>query len=100
MEQGKAIRYNLQALHDLDKIERYIAGEGYPDTAISYTNRIMEHIKSLNQMPERNTLCKYPAFAKRGFHCAVFENTYIIVYKATSHTIDIKRIIHGKRLNY
>ncbi len=100
MEQDKAIRYNRQALHDIDKIEQYIASEGYPAKAISYTNRIIDRIKTLEQMPERNTRCKFPAFAIRGFHCAVFENTYIIVYRITDQTIDIKRVIHGKRLNY
>ena len=100
MEQIKPIRYNRHALHDIDKIEQYISEQGYPLTAVSYTNRIIEYIKTLKKMPERNTVCKFPAFAKRGFHCAVFEETHIIVYKITPNSINIKRIIHGNRLNY
>ena len=100
MEEAKGIRYNKRALHDIDKIEQYIAQEGFPLTAISYTNRVMEHIRKLKNMPERNALCKYPSFARRNYHCSVFEKTHVIVYKISKHSVDIKRIIHGKRLSY
>jgi addiction module RelE/StbE family toxin len=100
MEQGKAIRYNRQSLKDLDKIEQYISEKGYPETAITFTNRILERISTLKHMPERSALCKFPPFAKRGFRCSIFEANYIIVYKVTSESIDIKRVLHGKRLNY
>jgi plasmid stabilization system protein ParE len=100
MEQIKFIRYNRLALHDLNKIEEYIAEKGYPSTAASYTNRIIDFIKTLKEMPERTALCKYPAFAKRVYRCLVFENTYVIVYRINGQSVDIKRIIHGMRLNY
>lgn len=102
MEERKTItiQYNRKALHDIDQIEQYIAEKGYPDTAISYTDRLMAHARTLTNMPERNTLCKFPAFARKRFHCSVFENTYVIVYFITKTNITIKRVIHGSQLNY
>jgi plasmid stabilization system protein ParE len=102
MEEGNTItiQYNRKALHDIDQIEQYIAEKGYPETAVSYTDRLMAHTRRLTVMPERNTLCKFPEFARKNFHCSVFEKTYVIVYLITKTEITIKRVIHGSRLNY
>lgn len=102
MEEGNiiTIHYNRKALRDIDQIEQYIAEKGFPETAVSYTDRLMAHIRSLTNMPERNTLCKSPEFAIKNFHCSVFEKTYIIVYSITKTHIIVKRVIHGSQLNY
>lgn len=102
MEEGNSItvQYNRKALHDIDQIEQYISEKGYPETAKSYINRLMAHTQTLTNMPQRNTLCKNPEFARKNFHCSVFEETYIIVYSITKTLISVKRVIHGSRLNY
>jgi plasmid stabilization system protein ParE len=102
MEKGNTItiHYNRKALRDIDQIEQYIAEKGYPETAISYTDRLMAHTRTLTNMPERNTLCKFPAFALKKFHCSVFEKTYVVVYFITKRKLTVKRVIHGSLLNY
>jgi plasmid stabilization system protein ParE len=94
------IHYTRKALRDIDQIEQYITEKGYPETAVSYTDRLMAHTRTLTNMPERNTLCKFPEFARKNFHCSVFEKTYIIVYSITTGSIIVKRVIHGSQLNY
>ena len=102
MEEGNTItiHYNRKALRDIDQIEQHISEKGYPATAVSYTDRLMAQARKLTTMPERNTLCKYPEFARKNFHCSIFEKTYIIVYSINKTRIVVKRVIHGSQLNY
>lgn len=88
-------KYAEKSLH---KIVGFIAEEGYPETAIKYILRIQKFINSLTQFPEKFALCKQSQFAKRNFHCAVFENTYIVVYKIKAGGLFIYNVIHGSRL--
>ena len=56
MEEAKGIRYNKRALHGIDKIEQYIAQEGFPLTAISYTVYVyaVRGIGELKNAAQRN----------------------------------------------
>ena len=100
MEQRLPIRYTRKALHDIDLMEQYIAAQGYPETAISYSSRVLTFVENIAFLPHKNTLCKYPPFARRGFYCAAFEKTFIIAYRVRSDVVEIIRIVHGKRLVY
>ena len=80
------------------KIAEYISEEGYPETAISYILRLKKFISFLKVFPEKFALCKQPQFVNRNFQCAIFENTYIIVYKIKTEGLFIYNVIHGARL--
>lgn len=87
------------AENSIRKIANYITEEGYPETAVKYITRMQKFINSLTKFPEKYGLCTQFHFAKRNFLCAVFENTYIIVYKTKPKGLFIYNVIHGARLN-
>ena len=76
----------------------YIRERGYPDAADSYLNRLKDFVYSLCSFPDKYPICKIETFAKRNFHCAIFEKTYIVIYKTTRNKLVIHNVIHGKRL--
>lgn len=79
-------------------IGTYISEKGYPDTADNYLSRLKDFIYSLCSFPNKYPICKINTFSKRSFHCAIFEKTYIVVYKTTHNQLVIYNVIHGKRL--
>ena len=93
------VRFTRRVLGDIDNVERYISQQGYPETAFAYTNLILDFARALSLFPEKYSVCKYPAFMKRGFRCAPFDS-YILVYRINGKVVEALRLIHGKRLNY
>jgi plasmid stabilization system protein ParE len=88
-----------QAQKDLETLYRYIASEGYPETAYQYINRIFVHINQLSLIEfAQFKPCRSKSWQKRGFGCSVFEDKYIIGYKRTTEEIQVMRIIHGSRI--
>ena len=87
-----------KAQNDLNSILEYIVEAGYPETADRYLNRLMDFINSLALYNEKYQLCRNKIFSEAGFRCAIFENTYVLVYKNEKNTLKIIRVIHGKNL--
>jgi len=76
----------------------YISEKGYPETADNYIDRLKAFALGLSVFPDKYPLCRFPHFAKRNLHCAVFENTYTFVYKAAKDKLVVYNVIHGMRL--
>jgi plasmid stabilization system protein ParE len=101
MEVGSpySVFFSERAIQDLDEINNYIAEQGYPDTALAYTDRIYDFCLTLAYFPHKHTLCKRIGFNRFDYRCAAFEKTYYIVFRVEKNqTVVIKRVIHGKRL--
>jgi plasmid stabilization system protein ParE len=90
------IHYSQQARKELFHAQHYIEQAGYPETAAKYGYRLKAFIESLTIQPKRYAPCRHAQFKKHHFHCAVFEETYIIVYKIFKSSIHIQRVLHGK----
>jgi plasmid stabilization system protein ParE len=86
------------AAKSVQKIANYISTQGNPDNALRYILKLQKFINSLVIYPEKVGLCKQVSFAKRNYYCAVFDKTYIIVYKIKGNDIYIYNVIHGSRL--
>lgn len=76
----------------------YIEQQGYPATAEKFTKKLLQFGLSLAHFPDKYPICRQNKFAKRNLHCAIFDNTYIFVYKIVKDKLFIYNIIHGKRL--
>lgn len=87
-----------KAQNDLNSILEYIAEAGYPERALRYLERLMDFINSLALYKEKYQLCRNKIFNEADFRCAVFENTYVLIYKIEQNTLKIIRVIHGKNL--
>ena len=82
----------------IENIGTHIAENGYPDTAEMYVNRLIRFANSLSSLSERYPICRHKYFAINNLRCAVFEKTYIFVYKILGNNLIIYNVIHGNRL--
>ncbi len=92
------IEISRKAENDLIDILNYISEKGYPETALNYVSRMEEFTLSLALYHNKYPLCRYSAFLKANFRCAVFENSYVFIYKVEGTKLRVVRIIHGKNL--
>lgn len=88
----------IKAQKSISEIAEYIENNGFPDTAISFITRIEKFTESLVIFPNKYPICRQQKFAKRSYHCAVFESDYIFVFKVVRKQLIIHNIIHCKRL--
>jgi plasmid stabilization system protein ParE len=56
------ILFTEKANRDLDEITHYIADQGYPETALSYTDRIYAFCKTLSDFPLKHKACQKNGF--------------------------------------
>ncbi|OFY39308.1 MAG: hypothetical protein A2275_13105 [Bacteroidetes bacterium RIFOXYA12_FULL_35_11] len=95
MEKEKfEVVFRPKASDSIDKIVIYIEENGYPETAIKFSNKLYKFAYSLTLFPNKYAVCRHPQFAKRNYHCAVFHKNYIFVYKLVKNHLVIYNIIH------
>jgi len=75
-------------------ISIFIAGKGYPETALKFKDSLYEFAGSLSVFSHKYPICRHPSFARRNLHCAVFHKNYIFVYKMIKTNIVIYTIIN------
>jgi len=83
------------AQQDLNDIVDYLNTLS-PDAAIKYYDRIVEKIGSLAEMPERRPLLKDPQLRLRGYRTLIVDN-YMVFYVVKGDTVQIRRILFGRR---
>ena len=91
--------YTFKARQDLRGIYEYITYTLLaPDAAKKTTNKIMEIIRSLETMPERNPLYKDEPWHSQGMRF-VPAKSYLIFYivNTSADTVSIVRIMYGAR---
>lgn len=98
MEKKEKIIFREVAKQSLRNIAIYIEEKGYPETSEKYIQRMLDFGKSLLPFPNKYPLCRFPKFAKRSLHCAVFEHAYIFIYKVVKNKLIIYNVIHSKAL--
>ena len=98
-----------KAQNSIAAITEYIDKQGYPDTAYKFSVRLEKFSETLAVFPDKYSICRHPQFAKHNYHCAVFEDNYIFVYKVVRQQprkirisplaqLVIYNVIHGRRL--
>jgi addiction module RelE/StbE family toxin len=92
------VDFSETARKELENAFHYIADQGYPERALKYTERIEQFCHSLSIMPDKYSICRHKRFARWQYRCAVFESSYVIVYKVHSETVFILRVLHGKQI--
>lgn len=91
------IVYTFQAQQDLKNIYEYIAYSLLvPDTARSMYQQIIQSVRSLESMPERNPLYKEEPWRSQGVRFVPVKN-YLLFYTVNNetHTVSIARILYG-----
>ena len=93
------VQYSAEARQDLKDIFNYIAQELFvPDTAKNQTRRIMDAVKSLDEVPMRHSLYRDEPWHSRGLRFLPVDN-YIILYlpDEEKEVVSIVRIMYGGR---
>ncbi|MEN6351579.1 MAG: type II toxin-antitoxin system RelE/ParE family toxin [Syntrophomonas sp.] len=91
------IRIYSHAKTDLKDIVSYLNTLS-PQAAVRYYDLIVEKIGSLSEMPERCPFVRDVALKAKDYRYLIVEN-YIVFFVIKSDTIQIRRIIFGRR-NY
>ena len=68
------------------------------DAALRYYDLLIEKIGSLSQMPERCPYVRNNPLKAKGYRCLAVES-YLVFYVVKEDTVQIRRILYGKR-NY
>lgn len=83
---------------DIQDICDYIYSEGFPLNAEKFMTRMYSFIETINVFPLIHSPCRNKKFKARNWHCAVFENNYIIAYKIFKFKVVVHAVINGARL--
>jgi len=81
-----------EAEQDLDQIEDYI-GKDSPSAAVRFVQRLTDRFAQL---------AEYPGIGRerieygRGLR-SITEGDYVIIYRLTQRTLEILRVLHGRR---
>lgn len=67
-----------------------------PNAAVQYYDLILQRIGSLAEMPERTPLAKDTGLRLRGYR-TLLVNHYIVFYVVKGDTVQIRRILYGRR---
>ena len=91
------IRIFKSAQHDLEDIVDYINTLS-STAAIKQYDNLIEKIGSLAEMPERCAFLKDTNLRLKGYRSLVVDN-YLVFFVIKNDTVQIRRILYGKR-NY
>ena len=83
------------AQQDLREIADYLNTLS-PSAALRYYDKLTEEIASLSTMPERCPRLRDLALAAKGYRYLIVEN-YLIFYVVSGGTVQIRRILYGRR---
>jgi len=83
------------AQRDLQDIANYV-NEFSLDAALKLYEEIVSDIGSLEYLPLRCPLLKNPVLRAKGYRVLIIQN-YLVFYVVKGMTVEIRRIIHGKR---
>lgn len=89
------VRIYSHAKADLKDVVSYLNTLS-PQAAIKYYDLIIERISSLSEMPERCPFVRDVALKAKGYRYLIAES-YIVFFVIKSDTVQIRRIIYGKR---
>ncbi len=90
--------YSQRAIRNINQIAVYIQQRGYPETAIKFVNKLYGFGESPPLFPDKYPLCKREKLRRKGYRCAIFAKTYILIYKIYSSKIVIHQVVHGRTL--
>ncbi|WP_054693188.1 type II toxin-antitoxin system RelE/ParE family toxin [Syntrophomonas palmitatica] len=89
------IRVLQIAREDLGEIYFYIASDN-PQAALSMTNKIIDKIDTLAELPFLGKTVPDSELAKREFRMLIVDS-YIVFYKVIDEEIIVYRVLHGTR---
>ena len=96
MRKKYRIKYLPVAQRDLFEIIEYIKIDS-PDSALSFLNRFDKAVVKLENFPLMGTSPKDNRLQSLGYRILVIDN-YLVFYVVKNSIVEIRRILHGKRM--
>ena len=91
---ARAVVFSPEARDDLFELYDYIAGQGAPNAAVGYIDRLEVRCLSLADFPEQG---RQRDDVRPGLRLLGFERRTMIAFHITSSDVVIDRILHGGR---
>jgi len=94
---GKKVDWTANALVMVSDIYDYLEGQVGNDIASNYIDSLLEYGNSLEEKSEHYSFCRHPKLQEKGYRCAQFRKTYLLIYKENAEKVSILAVIHVKR---
>jgi plasmid stabilization system protein ParE len=94
---GKKVDWTANALVMVSDIYDYLEGQAGDDVASNYIDTLLEYGNSLDERSEHFSFCGHPKLQEKGYRCAQFRKTYVLIYKEDAVKVSILAFIHVKR---
>lgn len=97
MATAKKINWTANALALVAEIYDYLENQSGEDFALAYIEDLLAFGNELDLKSEHYSYCRNITLQNRGYRCALFRKTYIIVYKENQFEVVILGVIHFRR---
>jgi plasmid stabilization system protein ParE len=94
---GKKVDWTANALAMVSDIYDYLEDKAGEDMASEYIDELLEYGNNLDEKSEHFSFCQHPKLQQKGYRCAQFRKTYVLIYKENSLQVNILAVIHVKR---
>ena len=88
-----------RAIEEMASVAQYISGQGFPENAKRYYDRMLAFTETLGHMSLKFPICRKPAFNRWNYRCGVFESTYVFVCKIHDGVVLLLSILHTKQMS-
>lgn len=96
-EPEKYVNWTANALLMVSDIYDYLESASGEDFASRYVDDLLEFGNHLNVKSEHYSYCRNAKLQAKGYRCATFRNSYVMIYKENSAEVNILAVIHSKR---
>jgi plasmid stabilization system protein ParE len=89
--------WQKRAENALSRFHQYIA-KNNPQNARQFIDRMVDFGETLGDFPDKFPISRFPRFADRNYHSAVFEHDFIFFYRVKGKKLFICNVIRTSRL--
>lgn len=93
----KNVNWTANALLMVSDIYDYLENVSGEDFASRYVDDVLEFGNSLNIKSEYFSYCRNAKLQAKGYRCATFRKSYVLIYKENAADVNILAVIHSKR---
>lgn len=94
---GKKVEWTANALAMVADIYDYLEEQASDDIASDYIDDLLEFGNNLEEKSEHYSFCQHPILQEKGYRCAQFRKTYVVIYKYNGFKVSILAVLHIKR---
>jgi plasmid stabilization system protein ParE len=94
---GKQVNWTANALSMVSDIYDYLEDQAGSVVASDYIDDLLNFGNALDEKSEHYPFCRHSRLQEKGYRCAQFRKTYILIYRENNSEVNILAVIHAKR---